>query len=52
MKRSLFRNIKVLNKLNISHMHKWDVVIKLSFFEKKKILLLSEISGDISFNFL
>lgn len=35
MKRSLFRNIKVLNKLNISLMHKWDVVIKLSFFEKK-----------------
>lgn len=35
MKRSLFRNIKVLNKLNISRMHKWDVIIKLSFFEKK-----------------
>lgn len=39
MKRSLFRNIKVLNKLNISHMHKWDVVIKLSFFEKKNTTL-------------
>lgn len=36
MKRSLFRNIKVLNKLNISLMHKWDVVIKLSFYERKK----------------
>lgn len=40
MKCSFFCNIKVLNKLNILYMYKWDVVIKLSFFEKKKYYFL------------